>query len=39
MSTLQQIGNYNNFYEFTTDKEAVAAAAAGFVARAVDGRR
>ena len=41
MSTLQQIGNYNNFYEFTTDKEAVAAAAAGFVSRpwtvAVDG--
>jgi methionine sulfoxide reductase catalytic subunit len=33
MSTLQQIGNYNNFYEFTTDKEAVAAAAAGFVSR------
>ena len=41
MTTLQQIGNYNNFYEFTTDKEGVAAAAAGFVGRpwtvAVDG--
>jgi sulfoxide reductase catalytic subunit YedY len=33
MSTIQQIGNYNNFYEFTTDKEAVAAAAKGFVSR------
>ena len=41
MTTLQQVGNYNNFYEFTTDKEGVAAAAAGFVSRpwtvAVDG--
>lgn len=40
-TTLQQIGNYNNFYEFATDKEGVAAAAAGFVSRpwtvAVDG--
>ena len=27
------ITHYNNFYEFTTDKEAVADAAAGFVAR------
>ena len=33
MSTLQQIGNYNNFYEFTTDKEGVAPAASGFVSR------
>ena len=33
MSTLQQVGNYNNFYEFTTDKEGVAAAASGFVSR------
>ncbi len=33
MSTLEQIGNYNNFYEFTTQKEGVAAAAAGFVSR------
>jgi methionine sulfoxide reductase catalytic subunit len=33
MSTLEQVGNYNNFYEFTTDKEAVAGAAAGFVTR------
>jgi methionine sulfoxide reductase catalytic subunit len=32
-STLQQVGNYNNFYEFTTDKESVATAAAGFVSR------
>ena len=41
MSTLEQVGNYNNFYEFTTDKEGVAAEAAGFVSRpwtvAVDG--
>jgi methionine sulfoxide reductase catalytic subunit len=33
MSTLQQIGNYNNFYEFTTDKEGVAHAASGFISR------
>jgi sulfoxide reductase catalytic subunit YedY len=33
MSTLEQVGNYNNFYEFTTDKEAVAGAAARFVTR------
>ena len=33
MTPLERIGNYNNFYEFTTDKEGVAAAAAGFVAR------
>ncbi len=32
-STLQQIGNYNNFYEFTTDKEGVAGLAAGFQTR------
>jgi methionine sulfoxide reductase catalytic subunit len=41
MTPFERVGNYNNFYEFTTDKEAVAAAAAGFVARpwtiAVDG--
>jgi sulfoxide reductase catalytic subunit YedY len=41
MTPLERVGNYNNFYEFTTDKEAVAAAAMGFVARpwtvAVDG--
>jgi sulfoxide reductase catalytic subunit YedY len=30
---LENVGNYNNFYEFTTDKEGVAAAAARFVAR------
>ncbi|QJW99426.1 protein-methionine-sulfoxide reductase catalytic subunit MsrP [Frigoriglobus tundricola] len=30
---LSSVGNYNNFYEFTTDKEGVAAAAAGFVSR------
>jgi len=33
MTTLQNISNYNNFYEFTTDKEGVAAAAAGFVSK------
>ncbi len=33
MTSLTSISNYNNFYEFTTDKEGVAAAAAGFVAK------
>ena len=33
MSTLQQIGNYNNFYEFGTDKDGLGEAAAGFVSR------
>ena len=33
MTPLESVGNYNNFYEFTTDKEAVAAAAAKFVTR------
>ncbi|CAN5237488.1 protein-methionine-sulfoxide reductase catalytic subunit MsrP [soil metagenome] len=33
MTPLESIGNYNNFYEFTTDKEGVAAAAAQFVAK------
>jgi sulfoxide reductase catalytic subunit YedY len=41
MTALEQVANYNNFYEFSTDKESVAAAAAGFVSRpwtvAVDG--
>lgn len=30
-NSFKQITNYNNFYEFTTDKEAVARRAAGFV--------
>src|SRR5262249_55331512 len=30
---LEQVVNYNNFYEFTTDKEGVSAAAAGFAAK------
>jgi sulfoxide reductase catalytic subunit YedY len=30
---IESVTNYNNFYEFTTNKEAVAAAAKGFVAR------
>ena len=38
---LERVANYNNFYEFTTDKEQVAVAAAKFVARpwtvAIDG--
>jgi sulfoxide reductase catalytic subunit YedY len=38
---LQSVTNYNNFYEFSTNKEAVASASMGFVARpwtvAVDG--
>ena len=38
MTALGSVANYNNFYEFTTDKEGVAAAA-GFVSRPVDGRR
>ena len=33
MTPLQSVSNYNNFYEFTTDKESVAAAAAGFVSK------
>jgi sulfoxide reductase catalytic subunit YedY len=33
MTPLEMVGNYNNFYEFTTNKEAVASAAVGFVAR------
>ena len=33
MTPLERIGNYNNFYEFTTDKEEVAAAATQFVSR------
>ncbi len=31
VNSFAQITNYNNFYEFTTDKEAVARRAAGFV--------
>jgi len=30
MTPLLSVANYNNFYEFTTDKDGVAAAAAGF---------
>jgi len=30
---LERVVNYNNFYEFTTDKEGVSAAAKGFVAK------
>jgi sulfoxide reductase catalytic subunit YedY len=30
---LQRVVNYNNFYEFTTDKEGVSAAAQGFVSK------
>jgi len=33
MTSYKDITNYNNFYEFSTDKEAVASAAAGFVTR------
>ena len=32
-TSLQDITHYNNFYEFSTDKEGVAEAAAGFVTR------
>jgi methionine sulfoxide reductase catalytic subunit len=41
LTSLKDITNYNNFYEFSTTKEAVASAARGFVTRpwsvAVDG--
>jgi sulfoxide reductase catalytic subunit YedY len=33
LTSLQSVTNYNNFYEFTTDKEGVAALASNFVAR------
>jgi sulfoxide reductase catalytic subunit YedY len=33
MTSLEQVGNYNNFYEFSTDKESVAVAATGFVTK------
>lgn len=32
-TSLQSVSNYNNFYEFTTNKEGVAAAAEGFVSK------
>lgn len=41
LTPLQSVTNYNNFYEFTTNKEAVAAASRAFVSKpwtiAVDG--
>ncbi|MBK9031449.1 MAG: protein-methionine-sulfoxide reductase catalytic subunit MsrP [Myxococcales bacterium] len=33
LTPLASVANYNNFYEFTTDKDGVAAAAAGFDTR------
>ena len=33
MTPLLSVSNYNNFYEFSTNKESVAAAAAGFVSK------
>ena len=33
MTPLRSVSNYNNFYEFTTNKESVAAAATGFVSK------
>ncbi len=33
MTPLQNVISYNNFYEFTTDKESVAPASSGFVTR------
>ena len=33
MTPLDRVANYNNFYEFSTDKEGVSKAAKGFVAR------
>jgi sulfoxide reductase catalytic subunit YedY len=41
LTSIEDITNYNNFYEFSTDKQGVASAAKGFVTRpwtvAVDG--
>jgi sulfoxide reductase catalytic subunit YedY len=41
LTPIEDITNYNNFYEFSTDKQGVASAAAGFVTKpwavAVDG--
>lgn len=33
MTPIESVTNYNNFYEFSTDKEAVAREAKGFIAR------
>src|SRR6202040_3900288 len=33
LTSLADITNYNNFYEFSTEKRAVASAARGFVSR------
>src|SRR6185369_1200721 len=33
LTSIEDITNYNNFYEFSTDKQGVAIAAAGFVTR------
>ncbi len=33
LTPFRSVSNYNNFYEFSTDKEGVAAAAAGFVSK------
>ena len=33
LNSLEDISNYNNFYEFSTEKRSVASAARGFVAR------
>ena len=33
MTPLRTVSNYNNFYEFSTNKESVASAAAGFVSK------
>src|SRR6478752_2744551 len=33
MTLLRGVSNYNNFYEFTTDKETVSATAVGFVSK------
>ena len=38
MTPLRSVSNYNNFYEFTTDKDGVAEAAAGFKTDRLEGR-
>ena len=37
LNTFEEITNYNNYYEFTTDKQGVAKLAEDFVTRPVGG--
>ena len=36
LTSIEDITNYNNFYEFSTDKQAVASAAKGFRDQTLD---